>query len=545
MQQGGIKMSISKRLILTLLVALGAMLLLGGFGIWQLSQAQQRFEYVSGNTFPSIQEMGKAQHAVTDLRLGILKTLLATTQEQKDSVSASMTAADKNFDESIASYLANDISNDTDRQLLEADKAAMANYRGMRDKAFSELKAGQHDQAVKTLLVDGVLIAKTLNQALDDHAAFNFKQADDLTQTNKAAYNEAVILSLIMIAAAFIASGILGSQLFRIIKSGLRDMQSAMENVNKSLDFTHRAPVARMDEIGLTATAFNQLLDRLQDNLKSILSGAHQVAKASQEMAQTAGEVSSASAAQSEASANMAATVEQMTVSINHVADQARSTQALSREAGTLAHEGSEIISQTIKDIHEISAVVTASASSIRELETNSGQVSSVINVIREIADQTNLLALNAAIEAARAGEQGRGFAVVADEVRKLAERTARSTQEIATTIQAMVTLAQHSTTQMQSAEQLVETGVHRADLADQAIKRIGETSSGTANMVSEISTAISEQGEASNNIATQVERTAQMSEQASAAAQHTAANAGRLDTLAREQIATLSRYTL
>jgi methyl-accepting chemotaxis protein len=126
--------------------------------------------------------------------------------------------------------------------------------------------------------------------------------------------------------------------------------------------------------------------------------------------------------------------------------------------------ESSSIIEQTIRDIHQISQVVTVSAGSIHEMETHSGEVATVINVIRDIADQTNLLALNAAIEAARAGEQG--LAVVADEVRKLAERTTKSTQEISSTIEAMLGNASHATTQMQKAEELVKVGVTRADQA-------------------------------------------------------------------------------
>ena len=210
-----------------------------------------------------------------------------------------------------------------------------------------------------------------------------------------------------------------------------------------------------------------------------------------------------------------------------------------------LAREGSGTITQTIHDIREISQSVTAAASSIRELESYSAQVGSVVQSISEIADQTNLLALNAAIEAARAGETGRGFAVVADEVRKLAERTTNSTREISTTIEAMNLQSQQATAQMQVAEQLVDNGVARADGADQAIRRIGESTHKAAEHVGEISVAIQQQGGASNTIASQIENIAQMAEEASAAAHLTAENASRLDKLAKQQTSLLQHYTL
>ena len=141
-------------------------------------------------------------------------------------------------------------------------------------------------------------------------------------------------------------------QLFRLIKGGLTGIQQTLGQVSASLDFTQRAEVLRKDEIGQTATAFNALLEKLQHSLKSLLDGAQQVASASEQLSQTAGQVSAASEAQSEASANMAATVEQMTVSVNHVAEQAKQTYEGAVDAGNLVTEGSQIISQTISDIH-------------------------------------------------------------------------------------------------------------------------------------------------------------------------------------------------
>ena len=206
---------------------------------------------------------------------------------------------------------------------------------------------------------------------------------------------------------------------------------------------------------------------------------------------------------------------------------------------------GESVVVKTVEDIDAIALSVSSSAELINRLETQSREIASVVNVIKEVADQTNLLALNAAIEAARAGEQGRGFAVVADEVRKLAERTGNSTREITDTIDVMREGAQAASTAMMNAVEQVTASVSRASGACDMIRKIGEGSREAVGMVSEITDAIHEQSASSTSVAQSVERIAQMAEQSTAAAQGSADTAQQLNTLAQEMRLITDQYKL
>ena len=536
-------MKLTQRLVIALSTALIALLGIGALGLWQLKQANARFEYIQANIFPSLRVMQEARGFLTNSRMSTYQHALMSDPAHHKEVERAIQEADEKLDAKLSEYEQNFISDDTDRQLLVADRAALKIYRATRSLYLEKSNAGEMETVrtmLRTNLKEDALAARG---SLAKHEEFNYAMGEKLRQENAADYTAALWTVGGVLAAAFIIVGILASLLITSLRESLDGIRGTLVHVNASLDFTARAPVKRMDEIGETATAFNQLLSKLQENFHSLIEGARTVASASREMNQASIQVSTAAGQQSEASSAIAATVEEMTVSINHVGDRATEAHQLAGKSGEMAKAGSATIDHTIRDIRSISQSVSAAAGSLRELSAQGERVGTVVQVIKEVADQTNLLALNAAIEAARAGEQGRGFAVVADEVRKLAERTSSSTQEIASTIEAMRRHSMQAAAEMQAAESLVTQSVARADDTDRAVHEIGAAATATAHTVAEISDAIREQGAASNNIAVQIERIAQMAEESAAAAAQSSSSARRLDEQARHQIATLEQY--
>ena len=538
-------MTLTKRVVVTLSLALLGLVFVSAYGLWALHQSQARFQYVQDKTFPAIQALSDVSIALNNGRIANFQHTATFEASQKALIGQQITASDQLMDSALATYRQSLVIDEADRKRLIADEAAIAAYRTERAPMLEKSATNDTGGASKILTTTLADRAAVVDKALSDHIASHKKLAAELNRSNTQDFTAASRTLIAVAVAAFLIVAGMAVYLARTIRTSLSGIQRTIQHVSSSLDFTRRAPVMRIDEIGKTATAFNELLDRLQLNLQTVLGGAMEIADASRQMANSADRVSTCADAQSEASANMAAAVEQLTVSVSHVASRAGEAYELARGAGELAQSGSTTIRQTITDIRDISTTVSTATESIDELETYNTTVSRVVQVIKEIADQTNLLALNAAIEAARAGEQGRGFAVVADEVRKLAERTSASTVEIASTIRAMRDRSQQVAERMQTAGLRVRDGVQRADAADQAIHQIGESSLGTAEVVSEISVALRQQGAASENMAAQVEHIAQMAEEASQAIARAAGSARRLDDLAAHQMETLQQYRL
>jgi methyl-accepting chemotaxis protein len=302
--------------------------------------------------------------------------------------------------------------------------------------------------------------------------------------------------------------------------------------------------IAAHDTSSLLASIKN-MQEVFRRMVKESQESANLVAASAQQMATASDQVSVTSQHSSASTATMAASTEQVTASMSQVIASAREAHEISVQSEKSCANGVQVIQQAVQSMEKIAATVRDATEVVLALDSQSEQISSVVQVIREIADQTNLLALNAAIEAARAGEQGRGFAVVADEVRKLAERTTRSTAEIANMIGSIQTGMRSVVGNMEAGVQQVSEGVEHAGDAGNAIRQIQDGAQRVVQVVSDMSKALNEQGVASEHISHQVEQIARMAEENNAVAQETSHGAHELLNTAMLMQSTVNRFAV
>ncbi len=269
------------------------------------------------------------------------------------------------------------------------------------------------------------------------------------------------------------------------------------------------------------------------------------VSDSADELAKSSDNISTSTHQQSEAASSIAAAVEELAVSVSHVADNAREARDLSSQARDVSSQGTTIIGGVVDEVGFIAQAVQQASGVIEELGRQSVKIRTIVKVIDEVADQTNLLALNAAIEAARAGEQGRGFAVVADEVRTLAERTGAATKQIQAMVESIAGGTGDAVGSMHVGVQKLDSGVKLAHEAGAAINSINRNTQQLASTVEQISLAIEEQRSATDEIARQVERIAQMASSNSVDTEQTGATARRLAGLSGELKAALGRFQI
>ncbi len=287
----------------------------------------------------------------------------------------------------------------------------------------------------------------------------------------------------------------------------------------------------------------------MQNNLKSMISqikqGADTLSRSGDALANQMSQINMAAQRSSEATSATAAAIEEMAVSVAQISDNAKESERNSERASELAGSGGQLVEQAASELQQVASQVDNASQRIAGLVERSREIDGIANVIKEIADQTNLLALNAAIEAARAGEQGRGFAVVADEVRKLAERSSKATDQIAGVIRAIQADTEAVVGSMHAVTPQVARGVEVAGEAGRALQEINEGAGKTLVNIQEVALSTEEQRLASNNVAVNVEQISLMVEEMAGAVDIANGNVRDLEQLANELRESVTRFRI
>lgn len=299
------------------------------------------------------------------------------------------------------------------------------------------------------------------------------------------------------------------------------------------------------DEIAILTAAVNRMQSNLSEMLQSVAATAGNVASASEEISANANVSAAGAEAQKDQVHQVAEAMQQITAKVKEVSDNSKNAEELASQASQIAHDGGAIVSDTLDRIRTLAGFVRDTDKRVQDLGSRSNQIGKIIVVIEHIADQTNLLALNAAIEAARAGEQGRGFAVVADEVRKLAERTTSATKEIAEVIQAVQKETQLAVSKMQSGIIEVEKGVEATGRAGDSLKQIIHQADNVGEVVTQIATAATEQSFATTQINSTMEQINHLVAESAEGARQSAQACEQLSASALELQQLVDRFKL
>lgn len=407
-----------------------------------------------------------------------------------------------------------------EKELLASFDQEYASYEKLFDQAL--VLAEQDDAAAFNTFLTTQLTVQGQNvlNNLDGLIKVNVELADEANNHSQSAYSSAFILTISVVIAAVILSIMIGYLIARSISRPLMQMlHVATEVANGNL--TQQADISTKDEVGQLATALNRMVHNLKELINGIVLNSQSVAASSEQISASTQEIASTSTNQSAAATNITELFKELSLAIDSVASSAEEAAELSNDTVRTAREGGYVVETSLQGMQTVNH-------QMKQLEDDSSKIGDIIEVIDDIAEQTNLLALNAAIEAARAGEQGRGFAVVADEVRKLAERSSDATKEITKIIKVM----QENTKQSVRA---VAESVEQSSMTSQAFEQIIKMVNTSSLKVNEIAAACEEESAQAAEVMDSVQSIAASSEESAAASEETAATCQALALLSED----------
>lgn len=505
-------------------------------------RSREEFEYIELDMYDAVRVLrlegdrlkGSDPLTIAEAASGLTKRILDLRTFENVFVGNSSQAAVDSWNESY-----NDVTtigsslktwlNDEQKATMDGALEALASY----EQAFGEYRTSRAERIAleQDMVIQAQRILDVADQALDE-----------ATEAMKAQRSRAYTLLGAISVLAVILGLAAAMAISRMIVVPLRHTVQLAQRVADG-DLTQAPAVTRRDELGQLQHAMYDMTMSLRTLIGRIGGSVGQIATAAEQLSAVTAQTSAGVQKQRVETEQVATAMHQMAATVQEVAQNAEQASLAARDADKQARQGDLVVQDAIGQVGSLAGEVEHSVQAIEELNTESGRIGTVLEVIRAVAEQTNLLALNAAIEAARAGEQGRGFAVVADEVRALARRTHDSTEEIEGLISNLQRVAQKAVEQMQTSRELTQRTVELASEAGAALGRITESVSTIEQMNQQIAAAAEEQSAVAENISESVTRVRDIGEQSASGSEQTATASAELARLGLELQGLVARF--
>ena len=536
-------MNIAPRAFLSFALIGGLMMILGVFALNQMSKIRGAAENITNNSVPSIKSLDDFTQLTLRLRVLSYRLLVNREPDVQQKTMELLEMRNQQIRTAQATY-EKLIASPQERATYDQYVQLLGQYRQIEDRMKTLSRNNQVDELRSLLNTDLLNNSEAVNAVLSKLLEINTQQSHDTNQQAADQYDSAFNLVITLLVIATALTLLFAWLLTNSITQPIANALSAAEQIAEG-NLTRPITVDGQDEAGRLLLAMSKMQDKLRDTLQRISGSATQLASAAEELNSVTDESARGLTRQNNEIEQAATAVNEMTSAVEEVARNAVSTSEASKNATSSAGDGRDLVQETVSAIERMSADVQSTATLIGDLANESRDIGKVLDVIRGLADQTNLLALNAAIEAARAGEAGRGFAVVADEVRALAHRTQQSTSEIERMIGSIQSGTEHAVDSMRNSTERAESTLNIArgagmslDTINSAIVEINER-----NLV--IASAAEEQAQVAREVDRNLVNIRDLSVQSATGANQTSAASNELSRLAVDLNTLVGRFSL